>query len=199
MSGSFPINPKARSVKITSFTPTLVSVSHSLKEQRRVRGGHRWLLEIDFPPMSREDFAPIYAFAVSQRGQFDTFTYFPPIVSSSQITTAGTGTVNGAHTAGDTSIVTDGWDVSEDCMKAGDFIKFSGHDKVYMVVADVASDGSGNATLTIEPPLKANLADDESLTTGAVPFTVRFDSDNAEFDLGIENVYGFSMSLIEVV
>ena len=199
MSGSFPTDPKARKVKITSFSPTYVSVSHSLKEQRRRRGGHRWFLDIDFPPMSRSEFAPIYAFAIKQRGQYDTFTYYPPVVSTSQITTAGSGVVNGAHTAGDTTITTDGWDVSETCLKAGDFLKFSGHSKVYMAVGDVTSDGLGNATITIEPPLKADLADNETITTGDVPFTVRFDSDSSDFDVGIENVYGFTMKLLEVV
>ena len=199
MSGSFPTEPKASGVKITSFSPTLVSVTQSMKEQRRKRGGHRWLLEVDFPPMSRSDFAPIYAFAVAQEGQYETFTYYPPVVSTSQITTAGSGVVNGAHTAGDTTIVTDGWDASETCLKAGDFLKFANHSKVYMAVSDVTSDGSGNATITIQPALKADLLDNESITTGNVPFTVRFDSDAAEFDVGTELVYSYSMKLLEVI
>jgi hypothetical protein len=199
MSGSFPTSPQAASIKVKSVSPTFVSVSHSLKEQRRRRGGHRWLLEIDFPPMTRSEFAPIYAFAVKQRGQFDTFTYYPPTVSSPQGTATGTPLVNGAHTAGDNTIVTDGWSNSITALKAGDYIKFSGHNKVYMVVEDATSDGSGNCTLTIEPPLKADLSDNESITTGNVPFTVRFADDIAEYEAGAPNIFEFSMSLIEVV
>jgi hypothetical protein len=199
MSGSFPTSPQAASINIKSFSPTFVSVSHSLKEQRRRRGGHRWLLEIDFPPMTRSEFAPIYAFAVKQRGQFEAFTYYPPTVSNPQGTATGTPLVNGDQSAGDITIVTDGWSNSITCLKAGDFLKFSGHNKVYMVVEDATSDGSGNSTLTIEPPLKADLSDNESITTGNVPFTVRFADDLVEYDGASPNIFSCSMSLIEVV
>jgi hypothetical protein len=43
-------------------------------------------------------------------------------------------------------------------LKAGDLVKFA-HSKVYMIVADVTADGSNEATLTIEPPLREALAD----------------------------------------
>ena len=38
-------------------------------------------------------------------------------------------------------------------LKAGDLIKFNGHSKVYMVQSDIDSDGSGAATVSIEPSL----------------------------------------------
>jgi hypothetical protein len=199
MSGNFPTSPEAASINIKSFSPTFVSTAHSLKEQRRRRGGHRWMLEIDFPPMTRSEFAPIYAFAVKQRGQYETFTYYPPTVSSPQGTATGTPLVNGAQSAGDNTIVTDGWSNSITCLKAGDYLKFSGHTKVYMVVEDATSDGSGNSTLTIEPPLTSSVADDEAITVSNVPFTVRFAEDMAEFDGGAPNIFQFSMSLLEVL
>ena len=199
MSGTFPTSPEASRINIKSVSPTFVSTSHSFKEQRRRRGGHRWLLEIEFPPMTRSEFAPVYAFAVKQRGQYETFTYYPPTVSSPQGTATGTPVVNGAQSAGDNTIVTDGWSNSITALKAGDFLKFAGHDKVYMVVEDATSDGSGNATLTIEPPLRSSVADDEGITVSDVPFTVRFADDIAEFDGGAPNIFSFNMGLIEVV
>ena len=149
--------------------------------------------------MTRSEFAPIYSFAVKQRGQYETFTYYPPTVSSPQGTATGTPVVNGAQSAGDNTIVTDGWSNSITALKAGDFLKFAGHDKVYMVVEDATSDGSGNATLTIEPPLRSSVADDEGITVSDVPFTVRFADDIAEFDGGAPNIFSFNMGLIEVV
>ena len=41
---------------------------------------------------------------------------------------------------------------TQDAFKAGDFIKFASHDKVYMVVADVQIFLQAS-TVTIEPPL----------------------------------------------
>jgi hypothetical protein len=49
-----------------------------------------------------------------------------------------------------------------------------------MVVADVTS-SSNAATVTIEPPLVAALANDEGVTYDDVPFTVHLVSDLQEF------------------
>ena len=46
-------------------------------------------------------------------------------------------------------------------LRAGDFIKFNGHTKVYMVVADVTS-SSGAATVTMNTMTTA-LSDDEAV------------------------------------
>jgi hypothetical protein len=199
MSGTFPTSPEPADIKVSSFTPTLVSQTQSLKRQVRRRGGHRWAFDVNFPPMNRSEFAPVYAFCIAQRGQFETFTFVPPVVSDPQGTATGTPLVNGAQSAGDNTIVTDGWSNSITCLKAGDFVKFAGHNKVYMVTADATSDGSGNSTLTIEPPLLADVADDESITVADVPFTVALVSDMQEFAAGPPNLYEFSLQLIEVI
>jgi len=199
MSGTFPTSPVPADIKVSSFTPTLVSQTQSLKRQVRRRGGQRWAFDVNFPPMTRSEFAPVYAFCVAQRGQFETFTFVPPVVSDPQGTATGTPLSNGPHVAGDTTIVTDGWSNSITCLKAGDFLKFSGHNKVYMVISDATSDGSGNSTLTIEPPLLASIADNEAITVSDVPFTVALVSDTQEFAAGAPNIYEFSLQMIEVI
>jgi hypothetical protein len=83
----------------------------------------------------------------------------------------------GTASAGDTSVTVDGMTGT---LKAGDFIKFNGHSKVYMVVAD-ATASAGSATLTIEPPLRENLSDNEVITYDGVEFTVRLTNDVQEF------------------
>jgi hypothetical protein len=199
MSGTFPTSPVPSDIKVSSFTPTLVSESQSMKRQVRRRGGQRWSFDVSFPPMTRSEFAPVYAFCIAQRGQFETFTFVPPVVSDPQGTATGTPLVNGTHDAGDSTIVTDGWSNSITCLKAGDFLKFSGHNKVYMVVEDATSDGSGNSTLTIEPPLMSDLSDNESITVADVPFTVSLITDAQEFTAGPPNIYEFTLQLVEVI
>jgi hypothetical protein len=199
MSGTFPTSPVPADIKVSSFTPTLVSETQSMKRQVRRRGGQRWAFEVNYPPMARSEFAPVYAFCIAQRGQYETFTFVPPVVSDPQGTATGTPLVNGAQSAGDNTIVTDGWSNSITALKAGDFLKFSGHNKVYMVTADATSDGSGNATLTIEPPLIADVSDNEALTVGDVPFTVSLVNDTQEFSAGPPNIYEFNLQLIEII
>ena len=64
--------------------------------------------------------------------------------------------------------------------KAGDLIKFASHTKVYMVVSDVTS-SSNAATVTIEPPLVADIANDSAVTYDDVAITVFLTSDIQEF------------------
>jgi hypothetical protein len=208
MSGTFPTSPKAAAITVTSVSPTLVSTTHSFKEQRRIRGGQRWQLDLQFPPMTRAEFAPIYAFIVSQRGQAETFSYAPPVIGSTQGESPDTDTplVNSPDVgvdpvpvlAGETTIPTDGWTGSVTILKAGDFIKFGNHSKVYMITADVDSDAAGEADITITPPLKSNLADDESISVYDVPFNVRLDSDSAEYDVSPSKLYNLKVNLLEV-
>jgi hypothetical protein len=199
MSGTFPTSPVPADIKVSSFTPTLVSQTQSLKRQVRRRGGQRWSFDVNFPPMTRSEFAPVYAFCIAQRGQYETFTFVPPVVSVPQGTATGTPLVNTAHTVGDTTIATDGWTTSTQILKAGDFIKFANHSKVYMVVSDCSSDGTGAATLVIEPPLMAALSDNEAITANDVPFRVALTTDAQEYSAGPPNLYEFSIGLIEVI
>ena len=63
-------------------------------------------------------------------------------------------------------------------LKAGDFIKFANHTKVYMIVSDHADISTG--TITIEPPLKSAISS-QDITYDSVPITVRLVSDLQEF------------------
>jgi len=199
MSGSFPTSPAASSVNIKSIEPTLVSVTQNLKRQVRRRGGQRWMLEVQFPPMTRTEFAPIYAFAMKQQGQFETFTYVPPVISTSQGDTTENPVVDGALSVGANSAVIDGLTASESgIIKAGDFFKFSGHSKVYMATADMDADGTSHATLNFAPNLLNAVANDETITFAAVPFTVSFTEDITQFATDTSALFGFSMTLVEV-
>ncbi len=187
---SYPTTPNPSSLKITGVSPTLTSITHSLKRQARSRGGQRWLIEANYPPMTRSDFAPLWAFANAQQGQYNTFTYKPPIYKDTSGTATGTLLANGAASAGDSSITCDGLTGT---LKAGDFIKFAGHDKVYTLTAD------GSTTIAIEPPLLSAVADNEAVTYNDVPFTMSFADDNQEMSVGVEQLVGFSIKLVEVV
>ena len=190
MSGSFPITPVANSINISSITPTLVSLTHSLKRQARSRGGQRWTISATYAPLSRAEFAPIWAFAQQQRGQYGIFTYEPPIYKDTSGTATGTLLVNGGDSAGDSSIACDGLTGT---LKAGDFIKFAGHDKVYTLTTDATT------TLAIEPPLMSAVADNEAVTYNDVPFTVAFADDKQIMSVGTNQLIGFSIKLVEVV
>jgi hypothetical protein len=200
MSGVFPITtvqlPAA--VVLRTMQPTRISTAHSLKRQARTRGAQRWAIRMSWSPMRRNLFAVFQAFLLSQRGQADTFTTVLPGHTTPQGNWAGTPLVNGASQTG-RSIVMDGFTASQTGVaKAGDLLKFAGHTKVYMVTADANSNGSGQATLAIEPALIASPADNEAVTTTNVPFTVALASDNLDTSITPGVFYTLDIDLVEV-
>tara|TARA_R100000654_G_scaffold11904_5_gene25929 strand:+ start:718 stop:1305 length:588 start_codon:yes stop_codon:yes gene_type:complete len=193
MSGTYPTSPTFKTLGFSSEQKTLTSTTDSGKMFSVQIDGQRWKFSASYPPMGRSTFAPVYAFIMKQRSQKETFTIVPPVISSAQGNVSGTILVNGSHTAGDTTITVD---AMTGTLKAGDLIKFA-HSKVYMVVSDVTADGSNEATLTIEPPLREALADNSSVTYDNVPFTVRLTNDIQQFNTDDLDKYSFEVDFIE--
>ena len=199
MSGAFPTSPIASSVIISNNQTTLVSTSISGRRQARQLQNQRWGLRVAFPPMTRASFAPIFAFITAQRGRKEAFTYTPPLFDDSLGTETGSVLVNGVHAVADTTIAMDAFDADgAGRFKAGDYIKFASHDKVYMVISDVTS-SSNAATVTIEPPLTTALANNEAVTYDSVPFTVALKNDVQEFKIGQDAFYRYELDFIEVI
>ncbi len=192
MAGTYPTTPSPSGIQITSVQPTMVSITHSLKRQARSKNTQRWAMGVDYAPLSRADFAPVYAFAIAQQGQYGTFTFVPPIYGSTSGSATGTLLVNNVsgYSAGDSTIIADG---ITGTLNAGDFIKFAGHDKVYMLTAD------GSTSLTIEPPLLEAVANNEQIYYTNVPFKMAFAADVQEFSRGAQDLHDFSVSMVEVL
>jgi len=189
MSGALP-DTSFDAINIKSQQKTLVSTTDSGKTFRRQVDGQRWTFTVSYPLMPRSTFAPIQAFIIKQRSQKENFTITFPSYLNAQGNENTTINVNGVHAVGDTTIDIDGFHADGvGRLKAGDFIKFSGHSKVYMIMADVTS-SSNAATVTIEPPLRSALANDETVTYDSIPFTVYLNSDLQEFQSNQSNNEG---------
>jgi hypothetical protein len=100
--------------------------------------------------MTRAEFAPIKAFIMKQRSQLNSFTFIPPTVSDSQGVASTVISTNASVSAGDITCTVDNMTVSTNgILKAGDYFRFTGQEKVYMAVADLNADGSGEGTSNI--------------------------------------------------
>jgi len=203
MSGAFPTSPISNGINIKSNQTTIVSTSISGRRQARQLQNQRWEMQVSFPPMTRASFAPIFAFITAQKGRKESFTYTPPLIDDALGTETGSVLVNGVHAVGDTTIAMDAFTGTGSLdasgrFKAGDFIKFASHDKVYMVVSDVTVSGNA-ATVTIEPPLTTALTDDSAVTYDSVPFTVALKNDVQEFRIGQDALFRYELDFIEVI
>ena len=197
MSGQLPTSPVFNAFNFKDESNTLVSLSDSGRRFARKIDNQRWKFTCKYTNLTRAEFAPILAFITKQRGQKETFTVIPPKIKDALGSETTSISVNGAHTAGDTTIAIDGFNAdSAGSLKAGDFIKFNNHTKVYMVVADVTP-SSNAATVTIEPPIIEALANDEAVTYDNVPFTVYLDTRVQQYQLGINDLYNYEFDVCE--
>lgn len=176
MAGAFPISTaQFKTLGIKSIQNTIISKSVSGKKLARQIDGQRWAFTIDIITAKRSDvYGELMAFIVKQRSGKENFTIVPPEIENARGTASGT--PNGTASAGATSITLAG--TGTGTLKAGDFIKFANHDKVYMVVSDQSDISTG--TLTIEPPLTTAITNSD-IQYDDVPFTVHLTNDIQEF------------------
>ena len=197
MSGTFPTTPAPSAIKIQSYQPTRVSLSHNLRRSVRSNGAQRWVITADWVGLTRAQFAPIQAFVVAQRGQWDTFSASLPAHKLPQGVASGTPLVNGANQQG-RSLATRGWAPNlAGVMKAGDFLGIAGQTKVYMVTMDSNSDNTGSATLLIEPALLMIPSSGANLVVRNVPFTLAMGADILESAVTPGGIYNFSLQTVE--
>ena len=200
MSGTFPSSPAFNSLEVNSIQPTFVSRTISGRRQARQIAGQFFAMTATFPPMTRAQFAPIDAFIMKQRGQYETFTLILPVLSTGLGSPAGTPLVRGASQTGRT-LDSDGWTGDISIFKAGDYLKFANHDKVYKVVADVTSNASASANteITIEPALITSPADNSAITHTNVPFLVSLTAGVQKFVTGTSGLFSYEVDFTEVL
>ena len=165
------------------------------------RAGARWFGTFTYPPMLRANAAAIQAFLLKVGGD-NRFYAGDPDATTPRGAATGTPVVNGASQTG-TSLITDGWTPSvTNILREGDYVAFQNGNarrEMHMVVADVNSDGGGNATLTIEPPIRSAPANNETIITASATCEMALISDDEmAWEADQVSLYGITFSGIEV-
>lgn len=174
MSGSLSTN-YFQNATITSETTTRISESLSGITFRKAVGAQHWLMTLGTKPLDRAEQGELFAFLAKQEGMFGNFTVVPPIYGSTRSTNAtGTPTVTQTYDAGLGSVRANG---GGGTLHAGDFIKFSNHDKVYMLTADVNQDLSSEDTFEFTPRLEHEVDNTTTIIYNDVPFKVMLMTD----------------------
>jgi hypothetical protein len=160
---------------IKSIQTTIISKSDSGKKLARQIDGQRFAFSVRIVTGNRSDiYGELMAFIIKQRSGKENFTIVPPEIKNARGTASGSPT--GTASAGATSITLGG--TGTGTLLSGDYIKFSNHDKVYMVVADQSDISTGS--LTIEPPLTTAVSSTD-IAFDNVAFTVYLTNDIQEF------------------
>ena len=140
--------------------------------------GSVWQTTVTLPPMNRADAGAWQSFFMQLNGRFGTFLLGDPDAKTIQGGANTVISVNGDHSVGAYDVVVDGANTSTVIFKKGDYVQFGSgaSSKLHMIVADITSDASGNATLQIEPSLKTALTDDDVITYSNTKAVMRMDA-----------------------
>jgi len=187
---------------IVSNEPMFDVDTVSLKKQRASQDVQRW--ELTFSTIGEPSTqAEMLISSVVGIESTDTMVMpqLPSIDSGNTLSVSGAD-LNAAANAGDTTIYLDN-DVQTGKALKGTFVKFSNHDKLYMLTNDVDFDlGGGNVTVNLYPKLRTSLATTDSMRFGSdVVLTYYTSIDNQTgitFTDGVLSNAG-SISLIEAL
>jgi hypothetical protein len=179
--GQDPTQPFPRDVlpeQVTSLgTPGAVKrrTNSGLVQIRAITAiGWSWKEQFGLLRVTEFEHMELMAFVKKAWHSGETFKIRHPIQPGSGILPNGLGTANvmvvGAGQTGN-SVLTDGWPAdTENCVVVGDVISIAGEVAVYMVTATADSDGAGEVTISVNPPLRSSPANTAIVKTTDVDF-----------------------------
>lgn len=168
----------------------------TFKEQVYDFGGERWRFEISYAPLDVDQARELVAFLASLIGIKGTFYANDPLMKLPRGTASGTPLVKGASQTG-RSLITDGWTPTvTNILRKGDYFQIGS--SLYLNLNDVNSNGSGEATLDISPPLRNTATDNAPLIVSNAKGVFRLDAPPS-WSTGKDKVYDFSFSAVEVI
>ena len=202
---SYPLTlPTVTGIKTQNFGLTrTISISQSpftKQEQVYQHQGEQWKATFTLPPMKKDSASIWLAFLMSLRGRRGTFKMGDQDRKTIQGTATETILVNGAAQTGN-AINLDGFTASRaNVFLAGDYIQINSY--LYMVSANVTADGSGEATVYVEPSLRTGIESINDNTTVVYSNTttvMRLDTNFTNWDTNQVSVYGISFSCSEAL
>ena len=218
--GSGTAGPGFASVRLDSIQPTAVSTTNSGRVTSRSIMAHKWQISINYNPMTREQFEPVFNFLMEKRGRLKPFEVVLPQYSAPRTALSITGGQTHLKPAANITagapyfLATNHGDTSSPYtggMRPGDMFTFndtgnSNHKKVYRVTSVTDRDNyiAGLQPATAEryyyvtPSIeKAVTASTTTLITTNPVFRVMQSGDTVSYSLGTNNLYEFNLSLIE--
>ena len=141
-------------------------------------------------------------YATQLNGRFGTFLLGDPDAKSPLGNALADIHVNGSHSVGAYDITMDGFNASvTNVFKKGDYVQFGSGatSKLHMVVGDVDSNASGEATVPIEPPLKTALSNNATVLYTNTKAVMRMDSNELGWSADRLSHYGITFSCTEAL
>jgi hypothetical protein len=160
---SIPSTPGIKQFTLNANNATSLSRSpFTFSTQVQEHTGQIWTFEATLPPMERADAESWLCFLAKLLGSRGTFLIGDPLGKTPRGQATGTPLVKGASQTGQ-SIITDGWTPTvTGILKAGDYMQIG--NRLYKVLTDTNSNGSGEATFDIYPRIRESPSDNAGIT-----------------------------------
>lgn len=196
---TLPLQPSLRSISITPKNGTVpVPSPFTFQTQVQVWSGQAWVAKCSIPAGRRATMGKWVAAMTSLCGSKGSFLLGDTAHTSPRGVGTGTPLVNGGGQSG-SSLVTDGWTASvTGILKAYDYIQLGTGNtaRLYMVLQDVNSNGSGQATLDIWPNLRSAPADNAVITINS-PMSKFMLPQDISWDIDEAKIFGLEFSAVE--
>ena len=202
---SYPLTlPTATGIITQNFSLTrAVAVTTSpftFQTQVHQHQGEFWKTVISLPPMLRANANLWLSFLLQLRGRRGTFKIGDQDAKTITGTATGTIRVNGASQTGN-QVALDGFTADRaNVFKAGDYIQIGSY--LYMVIADVSANSSGEADVKIEPALRSSIEtinDDTTVVYSNTTTLMRLDTNELGWQTDNVSKYGISFSASEAL
>lgn len=215
-----------RAINFRQKTQTIVTQTLSGRTIRSSVATTLWSASLEFPALTYQEFRQVQGFVALAKGSLNDFYIQFPNISSR---TAG-GTIEQMQvlddaTAGSTSVkaytpLDSAGNILDftptpfirapegTVLNMGDMIKFSNHDKVYMVTTDVTPDSGGDFIINFEPALVTavpgivhgdSAGETAQVIFDNVPFKMIFLGDTADYRYNVDGTVNFRIDVQEVV
>lgn len=163
--------------------------------------GDLWTADFNIRPITnRADASEWIAFGVALEGNYGRFLMGDPSAKLPRGVASGSPQVDGANQTGK-SLDTKGWtpDVTGILLK-GDYIQLGSgvSSRLHILIDDVNSDSSGNATLSLGNALKYSPADSSAIVVNNPVGLFRSTSNSFSWSVDPGPVYRFGFSAVEV-
>jgi hypothetical protein len=183
-----------------------VAVSRSpftFSTQVHAYSGQSWQADVTLPSIRRDLAEEWVAWLISLKGQLGTFYLGDPNAVTPRGSARNTDTilVNGATSSGNTLAIDSAPASQTGYLKAGDYMQVgTGTSRqLFKVLADVNTNGSGQATVDIWPDVRTTIANNSAVTVENTKGIFRLASNEQAFSINEASFYGISFGAVEVL
>jgi hypothetical protein len=202
----WPDHVTPMSAVINYNSPTLVNNSQSGIKYTRSVGHTKWRLEVEYPPMSAEDFQKFHAIAQAAHGQSTPFYFNLKNKDGTsilwkdfydQVNTTTSPLIKDDITAGDTTMLVEGFSSNEaDAFKRGEVFIDGNNANGYLhtSLSGTSSNIFGEAKIRTPWPFRSDQLAGQKVYKNPSHAVVTLASDNFEYQVDVNNYYYVSVA-----